>query len=136
MGLVDELGNNRRDDGSSHNCGFLSHEAKRHALHALVIDWFYLFLVGFMRLQGLVFSVEEGGQGGAVDIRVEYSHLESLVFECGCQVDCDCAFADAALAARHCDDFLDAEEVALAIEFLLLRFGGKHYLNIAETLSL
>lgn len=89
-----------------------------------------------MRLQGLAFSIEEGGQGGAVDIRVEYSNLESLVFEGGCQVDCDGAFAHAALAARHCDDLLDAEEVALAIELLLFRLGGKHYLNIAETLSL
>lgn len=107
--LVDELGDDGGDDGSTHDGWLLPHESERHALNAFVVNGLDFLLVCLMRLQGLPLPVQESGQRGTVDIGVEDAHFKPLNFKCGCKVDSDCTLTDSSFAAGDGDDLLDAQ---------------------------
>ena len=103
----------------------MSDEAKGHAEHTFVLDGFDLLLITLEGSQGLVLFVDEGGKGGAVDIRVKYSHFGSLVFQ-GCRyVYGDGALADSSLAAGHSYNLLNSCNIAFSVELAFLSFRGQ-----------
>lgn len=58
-----------------------------------------------------------------------------MILERSCHVDRNCALSHSSLAAGNCDNLLDAEEVSLSIELLLLGFRRKDDINISNPLA-
>ena len=92
-------------------------------MHAFVLDGLDFLLIALEGPQGLVLPVDEGGERGSVDIRVEYSHFGSLVFQSCSYIYSNCALADPSLAAGHCYYLLDSCDIAFSVELAFLGFG-------------
>lgn len=100
-------------------------KAKGHAEHALVLDGFDFLLIALEGSQRFILFVDEGGEGGTIDIRVEYSHFGSLVFQGCCYIYGDCALADSSLAAGHSYDLFYSCDIAFSAKLAFLGFGGQ-----------
>ena len=136
MSLIQELWNNRWDNGSSHYSWFLPDKAERHAFHAFVLNWGDLFLVLLVGLQRLAFTVDKSWQGRAIDIWVKNTDGKALGFKSGCNIDCNCTFSNSSFTTWDSYYFFDANQISFSVELILFSFGGEHDIHFLKASSL